>query len=136
MKDNLSCILLIDDDYTVNFLHENIINSAKITRSLEIAETGEKGLELLKDSIKGKHEKIDLVFLDLNMPKMDGWRFIEEYKKIQNPNQRPVILILSSSANPDDQLRAEKTNEVAGFYHKPLTSDVLKNIVRKHFRNA
>lgn len=132
MKDNINCILLIDDDESVNFLHKCVIDAAKITRSLLIAETAQQALNLLKDSTNGKRTKPDIIFLDLNMPKMDGWKFIEEYKKIENKDDMPFIAILSSSANPDDRRKAEGISEVGGFYNKPLTKKLLGQIVDQY----
>jgi len=91
MKGELDCILLIDDDSTVNFLHQSLIHDQHLTKNLLIAETGEEALKLLNQSTV----KPGIIFLDLNMPKMDGWEFIEAYKKIQSSDQMPSIIILS-----------------------------------------
>ena len=123
MKDKLNNILLIDDDMTVNFLHTFIIESEKITKSLKIAETAEEALEILAV------EKPDLILLDLNMPKTDGWQFLAQYRKIVPPAQRSCIVILSSSADPDDKLLAERSPDISGFYNKPLTKEILHKIV-------
>lgn len=133
MKNKLTCMLLIDDDETVNFLHRSIIEMCDATKKLLIAETGEQALELLKESVQGELEKPNIIFLDLNMPKMDGWAFLEAYKKMQPAEQMPYIVILSASANPDDELRAETMKEIGGFYHKPLTGEMLREITGKYW---
>lgn len=122
MKDKLNNILLIDDDMTVNFLHTFIIESEKIAKSLKIAETAEEALEILAG------EKPDLILLDLNMPKTDGWQFLAQYRKLVPSAQRSRIVILSSSADPDDKLLAERSPDVSGFYNKPLTKEILLQI--------
>jgi CheY-like chemotaxis protein len=122
MISKLHTILLIDDDMTVNFIHAQIIETEKITDSLRVAETAESALQILSA------EKPDLILLDLNMPKINGWEFIAEYKKRIPAAQRSRIVILSSSANPDDKVRAEKAPEISGFYNKPLTKEALREI--------
>jgi CheY-like chemotaxis protein len=122
MKSKLANILLIDDDMTVNFIHSQIIQSEKITESLRIAETAQDALEILSG------EKPDLILLDLNMPKIDGWDFLAEYTKRFSAAERARIVILSASANPDDKTRAEKTQEISGFYNKPLTKEAMREI--------
>jgi CheY-like chemotaxis protein len=122
MKSKLGNILLIDDDMTVNFIHRTIIEAEKITKSLRVAETAQAALEFLS------REKPDLILLDLNMPRIDGWEFITEYKKIVPEAERSRIVVLSSSANPDDKLRAEKSPEISGFYNKPLTKEIMREI--------
>lgn len=122
MKDKLNNILLIDDDMTVNFLHTFIIESEKIAKSLKIAETAEEALEILAG------EKPDLILLDLNMPKTDGWQFLAQYRKLVPSAQRSRIVILSSSADPDDKLLAERSPDISGFYNKPLTKEIILQI--------
>jgi CheY-like chemotaxis protein len=124
MKDKLKNILLIDDDMTVNFLHTFMIESEEVTNSLRIAETAEEALTILKS------EKPDLILLDLNMPKTDGWQFLAQYRKLVPSSRRSRIVILSSSADPDDKLLAERSPDVSGFYNKPLTKETLVRIVR------
>lgn len=124
MKNKLNNILLIDDDMTVNFLHTFMIESEEVTNSLQIAETAEEALAILAT------EKPDLILLDLNMPKTDGWQFLAQYRKLIPSSRRSRIVILSSSADPDDKLLAERSPDVSGFYNKPLTKEILVRIVR------
>ena len=122
MKSQLENILLIDDDMTVNFMHSFLIESETITRSLSIAESAELALK------KVSEERPDLILLDLNMPKTNGWEFLVQYKKLIPAPLRSRIVVLSSSANPDDKLRAENSPDIAGLYSKPLTKEMLIEI--------
>lgn len=79
-------------------------------------------------------EKVDLIFLDINMPAMDGWEFMEEYKKLPEEQKADIVLImLTTSLNPDDELRTLETPEIAGFENKPLKQDRLEKILNKYF---
>jgi CheY-like chemotaxis protein len=124
MKDKLKNILLIDDDMTVNFLHTFMIESEEVTSSLQVAETAEAALAILSS------ERPDLILLDLNMPKTDGWQFLAQYRKLVPSTHRSPIIILSASADPDDKLLAERSPDVSGFYNKPLTKETLVRIIR------
>lgn len=129
MKKKLDRILLVDDDDAVNFYHKIILEEEGIARWIDIKDTSEHALDWLKH-----HRLPDLILLDLNMPKMDGWGFIQEYRKLPKKSQnRCIIVIVSSSANPDDKQRAKETEDVAAFYSKPLTADIVQEIMRRFF---
>src|SRR4051812_35217001 len=113
MKKKLNCILLVDDDDEDNFFHKIVIERMDVTDCIEVAENGIEALKFLK---KENQAIPELIFLDINMPKMNGWEFLEEYKKL-SPDQkaRITIMMLTTSANPDDIKRAESIEEVDGY---------------------
>jgi len=130
MKGELDCILLIDDDSTVNFLHQSLIHDQHLTKNLLIAETGEEALKLLNQSTV----KPGIIFLDLNMPKMDGWEFIEAYQNLEIENKEDItIAMLSSSSNPADKAKAESIEVVAEFRQKPMNKAALFDILTTNF---
>lgn len=134
MESKLNCILLIDDDEITNFLNRQTLSDAGITQHIEIAETATEALDLLEyPSIENcKHP--DLIFLDLNMPGLSGWDFIDEYKKINSLNGiNSVIIILTTSTNPDEEKKARSIQEVAEFRSKPLTYEMINEILQQHF---
>ncbi|HEX8015076.1 MAG TPA: response regulator, partial [Flavobacterium sp.] len=78
MKNKLSCVLLIDDDFATNFINKKIVQKANITEHIQVALNGKEAIDYLCN--KGKFESQEtinpqpqLVFLDINMPVMDGW---------------------------------------------------------------
>jgi len=67
------------------------------------------------------------------MPAMNGWEFIDHYKRIPHKENRKVIVMLTSSVNRDDPLRASSISEITDHMHKPLSHSLLKELLRKHF---
>lgn len=138
----LGCILVIDDDEPTNFISRMVIEEAGCTRHLEIADSGRKALNYLqKASVETvEHDNFilpDVVFLDINMPRMNGWEFLSEFKKLKNEGSaKPVIIMLTTSLNPDDKYRAENIPEVVGFENKPLTKEMIQQVIKKYFSAA
>ena len=131
MKRKLDCILLIDDDHEDCFFHKLVINKMDITKCIQVAENGLDALKFLKDEEQVVPE---LIFLDINMPKMNGWEFLEEYKHIDPKRKaRITILMLTTSANPADIKRAAEMEDVTGYKTKPLSVDMLNEILQNYF---
>jgi CheY-like chemotaxis protein len=138
MRDKINCLMVIDDDEPTNFINEMIIEEADCTNHVEILDSGLKALSYLKKSVNGELQQPpvilpDLIFLDINMPRMNGWEFLDQYKKMEfNANNKPVIIMLTTSINPDDKKRAENIPEVAGFENKPLTIEMIDRVIKTH----
>jgi CheY-like chemotaxis protein len=131
MRKKLDCILLVDDDFDDSNYHKIIIKKMNITNSIQTAENGLEALEFLK-----KENQIipELIFLDINMPKMNGWEFLEQYKDLpKNQKARITILMLTTSSNPDDLKKAKDFEDVTGFKSKPLTIEMLSEILSTYF---
>lgn len=139
MKNKLNCILLVDDDEGTNFYNEIIIDKAGITSHIEITLNGKEAIEYISFNGKNnenntKHPKPALILLDINMPVMDGWEFLEAYQNLkENEKGETIIIMLTTSSNPDDKTRAESIIEVADFKNKPLSTKLLNEIMEKHF---
>ena len=142
IENMLNCILVIDDDEPTNFMSTLVIEEACCTRHLEIADSGFKALNYLQKAsaettVHNNFILPDLVFLDINMPLMNGWEFLTEFKKLNNDYfRKPVIIMLTTSLNPDDKHRAENIPEVDGFENKPLTKEMIQKMMEKYFNIA
>ena len=132
MKQKLKSILLIDDDEPTNFFSSLLLEDANCTENIQIAESGQRALKLLNsDNVPSP----DLIFLDINMPAMDGWEFLERYKQLPKEQQgKIVIIMLTTSLNPDDREKASKIKEISGFETKPLTPELIERVMTKYFK--
>src|ERR1700761_5241318 len=122
----LNSILLVDDDDEDNEYHQIIINRMKAADKIYVAENGEEAIAFLK---KENQELPELIFLDINMPRMNGWEFLAEYKKLSLSKKQIIILMLTTSVNPADMEKAKKIEEISGFRVKPLTASMMKEIL-------
>jgi len=133
MSIQLNCILLIDDDEPTNFLNKLTLEQSGCTRQIRVAQSGQEALNYLQNAAP----RPDLIFLDINMPAMDGWEFLERYRDLPDARKADIVLImLTTSLNPDDEKRTRAIPEVAGFENKPLSPEQLNNLLKKYFSNS
>ena len=128
-RPELETVLVIDDDKDWCFIAKMILQRAGVGKQVITANNGQEGINTLR-TISAKGEKLpDLIFLDLKMPVMDGFEFLDEISKSAEPDlSNARIFICSSSFHPKDKERAY-LYPIAGFITKPLTVDILKEIV-------
>jgi len=140
MEKKLNCVLLIDDDFATNFINKKIVQKANIAEHIQIALNGKEAIDYLCNTSKFVDQgtlnpQPELVFLDINMPVMDGWEFIKTYKDLV-PDKRKKeirIIMLTSSFNPADKAKANTIKEIAEYRQKTLNIAILHEIVLKHF---
>lgn len=129
--------MLIDDNMDDNFVHERIIKKNNCAEIVVIKQTGRDALEHLKNKPRHEQEHPDIIFLDINMPGMNGWEFLEEYQKLDKGLQsRIVVVMLTTSENPDDKIKTESLPMASHFRTKPLTKDMLLGILNDALKNA
>lgn len=136
MKEQLNCVLLVDDDPATNFINKITVEKSGLVKKVAIAKNGLEGLNYVKDTINDEENAPCMILLDINMPAMNGWEFLEEYSKIKREAPIPVIVMLTTSLNPDDKQRADKINEITSFKNKPLTEDVFQDIYNTYFETG
>jgi len=131
MTKKLNCILLIDDDSEDNYFHKIVINEMNITERIEVALDGVAALNFLK---KENQTSPDIIFLDINMPKMNGWEFMAAYKELRaDQKAKVVVVMLTTSENPEDKKRAGQFPDIIGFNSKPLTAEMVNGILERNF---
>lgn len=140
MSTTLNCILVIDDDEPTNFFNQMILEESGCTRHIKIMQSGQEALDYLSVCTQpgcdeNEYPRPDLILLDINMPVMNGWEFLEEYKKY-NTECYAKIVMLTTSLFPEDKIKAEETPEISGFENKPLTDEKLKAVLKKYFNRC
>lgn len=128
-------ILLIDDDEPTNFMSKIIIQKADENSIPSVMQNPKSALNILKNESINIEEIPDLIFLDINMPSMNGWDFLDEYKDLEIHKRKNILLyMLTTSMNDDDDVKSKKYSCVNGFMVKPLTVKSYSQIVNKHFK--
>ncbi len=134
MKKKLRQILLIDDSEADNYIHKDILEKKGITEKIVVKYKAEDALEYLTTLENDEYPHPELIFLDINMPGMNGWEFLEEYEKLELSQKGEIVVtMLTTSVSPDDKEKAEKNNKLSRFESKPLTGKNIDDIMEKHF---
>lgn len=134
MNKKIDLILLIDDDPHDNFFHQKVIEEADVSLDVQVAKNGLEAIKFLQSCTDQGFGRPDLIFLDINMPKMNGWEFIEAYEQLEKEQQAKIVIVmLTTSLNPEEEERAEASQTVKDFRSKPLTVEMLHEIVAMHF---
>lgn len=126
----LKCIFLIEDNILTNIYNQKVLGLMELAESIQVAENGQEALELL---FGPKQIRPELIFLDINMPRMNGWEFLDEYRKLNTTDYKPVIVMVTSSPNPDDSRLAATYPEIQSFTRKPMLRQTIQEIFDKHF---
>jgi CheY-like chemotaxis protein len=123
-------ILLVDDDEINNFISIKLIKKALLTSDIMACLNGKFAIDQLVDIQKHDPDKLpDYIFLDINMPIMNGWEFLDEYKRLNlDPMGKIKIFIISSSVFSNDINRAKSYPVVKSFISKPLSVEKIKEL--------
>jgi len=126
----LESILLVDDDHPTNFLHTRLLKKMGYAGDIHEMYNAEDALAYLRQA--DDNPRAQLLFLDLNMPRLNGWEFLQLYSEYFTEAERAIV-VLTTSLNPDDEIRAHNSPFVTAFHRKPLTVDMIKAIVQPQF---
>lgn len=136
MKTKLNCVLLVDDDEPTNFLNKMVLEDIDCAETIRVTDSAQDALDYLKkaEGPNGSPSSPDLILLDINMPAMNGWEFLERYSGLDKQHKANVVIVmLTTSLNPDDRAKASSIPDVSGFETKPLTPEKLQSILEKYF---
>lgn len=129
MKLKKACI--IDDDRIYVFGLRKIMEINNFSDEIVVFPNGQEALNYLKSLLDKSELLPDVILLDLNMPVMDGWQFLDEFIKIKNDLPRKItIYIMSSSIYKDDLERAKSYTEVTDYFVKPVKIKDLEQIIK------
>jgi CheY-like chemotaxis protein len=126
---SLDLVMLVDDNETDNFISKRIIEITKFSRRVEAKNSGKAALDYLKENQQDPENLPSLIFLDINMPIVDGFVFLYEFEKFNElVRNKCKVIILSSSDNKRDIDKIVNNNHVIKFITKPLTEVALDEI--------
>lgn len=132
--------MLVDDDETTNYLNKRLLNEMGVSKEVKVLTNGQQALDYLQQAcgpIENPAYKCpDLIFLDIKMPVMDGFSFLEEYqKKGLDKADHVIILMLTSSASFYDLQRLKNYSKVRKHFSKALTKHDVREILEEFFKN-
>ena len=135
MANKISTALLIDYNPADNYIHRLELEESGLVGNIVEMTSGQSALDYLTKKLEdGTYPQPELVFLDINMPGMTGWEFMDKYELLE-PEQmaKVVVVMLTTSLNPSDSARAEKMSNLGKFMSKPLTQDAITHIIETKF---
>lgn len=126
-------IMLVDDNDLDNIINQKMIESSYFAKRINIHTSSHSALEFLKNLEREKEpiqEMIpEIIFLDINMPLMNGFQFLDEYEKLNETFRNKIkIVMLTTSNNPNDLKKAKENKNVEYVISKPLTKEELDQI--------
>lgn len=130
MENKLNHILLVDDSASINFFNKKVIERTGLVENISIAKNGAEALTYFNSSDRLLNEP-KIIFLDINMPIMNGWEFLDHYDQLLSKNSI-VILMLGSDLLPDDREKVKKYSFIKGGSDKMLNREFLFSLVDKY----
>jgi CheY-like chemotaxis protein len=132
-KAHYNAVMLIDDNEIDNLINQKMIEAADITKNIYTHTGAKSAIEFLKniEKMEGVAEQVlpEIIFLDIDMPLMDGFQFLDEFDKMGDVTKNKCkIIMLTSSINPQDMNKSKKYNYVKKYINKPLTQDTLSKL--------
>ncbi len=131
-------VLLIDDDEINNMICTKIISKNDFAGNIVACSSARQGLKYLEEAQADSGKDMpSVIFLDINMPVMNGWDFLDQYRQMALLRDKKIILImLSSSSSSSDLTRAKSYPQVSDYITKPLTATHLQQIREKFFEGT
>lgn len=133
-KPHILCF--VDDDEIYQYTIARSVRTHALAKKTLIFGDGEQAIGYLADNATNAEELPDIIFLDINMPIMDGWHFMEEFITLKpRINKQIVIYMITSSVDPIDYDHARRISEISDYIIKPIKPQMLKDLVEKMERN-
>lgn len=129
----LKHLLLVDDDPTTNFFNEHLIGKMNIFDQIHVAENGQLALDKIEELDKAG-EVPDMILLDINMPIMNGFEFLDHYGKLSDKIKSSVVVcMLTTSLAKEDLETSKRYDLLSDYIDKPLYEAKVRDLILKYF---
>lgn len=124
-------LMIIDDDDVFVFLTKKTIAQVNFVENIKVFDNGLDSINYIKENRENPDLLPEVIFLDLSMPIMDGWQFLDEYILLEPKIEKEIIIyVISSSISPDDLKKAKSIKVVTDFIVKPITTEKLREVIK------
>jgi len=119
-------VMVVDDNQIDLYIAEMVMATTGFAEKVICVSSAKEALEYLKPLCETPEELPHLIFLDINMPEMSGFDFLDEYQHLpENIRKKCIIMMLTTSLDENDRIQAERNQFVRKFLNKPLDRDKL-----------
>jgi len=127
-------VLLVDDDPTINFVHKLFLTEWEVTDQIYTAANGQEALDFLDQNEDFGQSPPSMILLDINMPVMNGFEFLEAYELLPDSKKASVIMaMLTTSLHEKDREKASKFINLDSYMSKPLEKEQLMKVIAKYW---
>ena len=129
----LKHLLLVDDDPTTNFFNQHLIGKTNIFSEIHVAENGQAALDKIEE-LQKRGEGPDMILLDINMPIMNGFEFLDHYQNLSDQVKSSVVVcMLTTSLAKEDLEKSKEYSVLSDYIDKPLYEAKMRELILKYF---
>lgn len=130
-----SIVSVIDDDDLFQFIIRKLLIASETVQTVLPFHNGKEAFDYLIENQERPDLLPDIVFLDIKMPVMDGWEFLEQFCSMTFPGKEKIsIYICTSSINSTDEEIARKYSVLSGYYIKPISKDDVEEVLERELK--
>lgn len=128
----INLIMMIDDDSMTAFINKRILKIIGYTGKTITFPNGQAALQYMQGACSNEEKLPDLILVDINMPKMNGWEFLDAFSEIHSIDKSISVVMLTNSVNKEDTIRSSQYEVVDHILNKPLSENELKKLLKMH----